>query len=161
MVALAWAAALLEGLTPLPWLTLTLSVLVAAAALDIYARSSGNARKAGGPALASALLFAAMLAIGALDALLDLRLDAPVAAAYDVVVVVVAGWLTIDLLAGRWTEATVADLVSQSAVRMTRVASGPRSTSTRRPGPGPRLPGAGRGCVRRRRRPARRRTAGG
>ena len=76
-------------------------------------RSAGNARKAGGPALASALLFAGMLAIGALDALLDLRLDAPVAVAYDLVVVAVAGWLTLDLLAGRWTEATVADLVSQ------------------------------------------------
>ena len=113
VVALAWVAALLEGLTPLPWLTLTLSVLVAAAALDIYARSSGNARKAGGPALASALLFAGMLGIGAVNTLMDLRLDASVAVAYDLVVVLVAGWLTIDLLAGRWTEATVADLVSQ------------------------------------------------
>ena len=54
-----------------------------------------------------------MLALATGDRLLDLGWDTGIAVIYDVVVVVIAGWLTMDLLAGRWTEATVADLVSQ------------------------------------------------
>ena len=117
VVGLAWLASLAEGLAPTPWLTSTLSVLVAGAALDIYRRSSGNARKAGGPALASALLFAAVLALASGDRLFDLGWDQGIAVTYDVVVVGIAGWLTLDLLSGRWTEATVADLVSQLGER--------------------------------------------
>ena len=83
------------------------------AALDIFTRSSGNARKAGGPALVSALLFAGVLAASSVNRLLGLHLDVGIAATYDVVVMLVAAWLTFDLLAGRWTEATVADLISQ------------------------------------------------
>jgi signal transduction histidine kinase len=113
VVALAWVVGVVEGLHPVPWLTLSVSVLVAGVALDIFARSSGNARKAGGPALVSALLFAGVLAASSVNRLTDLRLDAGIAAIYDVVVVLVATWLTVDLLAGRWTEATVADLVTQ------------------------------------------------
>jgi signal transduction histidine kinase len=113
VIVLAWVAAVIEGLRPVPWLTLGLSALVAAAALDIFTRSSGNARKAGGPALVSALVFAGMLAVSSVNRRLGLELDAGIAATYDVVVILVAAWLTFDLLAGRWTEATVADLVTQ------------------------------------------------
>ena len=113
VVLLAWGAGVVEGLQPVPWLTLGLSALVAAVALEIFTRSSGNARKAGGPALVSALLFAGVLAAGSLNRLHDLRLDAEIAVAYDLVVVLVAGWLTVDLLWGRWTEATTADLIRQ------------------------------------------------
>ena len=113
VVALAWVAGVVEGVRSAPWLTLSLSVLVACAALDIYRRSSGNARKAGGPALASALLFAGVLALASTDRLLELGWDSGIAVTYDVVVVVIACWLTVDLLTGRWTDATVADLVSQ------------------------------------------------
>jgi signal transduction histidine kinase len=110
---LAWGVGLLEGLHPVPGLTLLLGALVTAAALDIYLRSSGNARQAGAPALVSALLFAGVLEASSLNRLLDLRLDNTLAITYDAVVMVVAAWLTLDLLAGRWTEATVADLVTQ------------------------------------------------
>jgi signal transduction histidine kinase len=113
VVGLAWVAGLLEGVVRVPWVTLGLSVVVALAALDIYLRSSGNARKAGGPALVSALLFASVLALASVDRLADLRWDSGIAVVYDVVVIAVAAWLTVDLLTGRWSEATVADLVSQ------------------------------------------------
>ena len=97
----------------MPWLTLGLSVLVAVAALDIFTRSSGNARKAGGPALVSALLFAGVLARAASTGCSTSASTRASRSTYDVVVVLVAVWLTVDLLAGRWTEATVADLVTQ------------------------------------------------
>lgn len=113
VIVLAWVAAVVEGLRPVPWLTLGLSALVAVAAIDIFTRSSGNARKAGGPALVSALLFAGMLAASSVNRLLALHLDVGVAATYDAVVMLVAAWLTFDLLAGRWTEATVAELITQ------------------------------------------------
>lgn len=113
VIVLAWLASVVEGLRSSPWLTLGLSALVAVAALDMFMRSSGNARKAGGPALVSALLFAGVLAASSVNQLLGLRLDVGIAAVYDVVVMLVAAWLTFDLLAGRWTEATVADLISQ------------------------------------------------
>jgi signal transduction histidine kinase len=113
VIGLAWVTAVVEGLHPVPWLTLGLSTLVAVAALDIFTRSSGNARKAGGPALVSALLFAGVLAASSVNRLLGLDLDVGIAATYDAVVMLVAAWLTFDLLAGRWTEATVADLVTQ------------------------------------------------
>jgi signal transduction histidine kinase len=113
VVAVAWVAGVVEGVRPVPWLTLGVAVVVAAAAIDIYQRSSGNARQAGGPALISALLFAAALAAGSINRLLELRLDVPVAVTYDVVVMAVAVWLTTDLLTGRWSDATVAELVTQ------------------------------------------------
>jgi signal transduction histidine kinase len=113
VIVLAWVAALIEGLYAAPWLTLGLSTLVAVAALDIFTRSSGNARKAGGPALVCALLFAGVLAASSVNRLLGLHLDVGIAATYDVVVMLVAAWLTFDLLLGRWTDATVADLISQ------------------------------------------------
>ncbi len=113
VIVLAWVAAVVEGLRSVPWLTVGLSALVAVAALDIFTRSSGNARKAGGPALVSALLFAGVLAASSANRLLGLRLDVGIAVTYDVVVMLVAAWLTFDLLMGRWTEATVADLISQ------------------------------------------------
>jgi len=113
VVVLAWVAGIVEGLRPVPWWTLALSALVAATAIDIFARSTGNARKAGGPALLAALLFAGVLAASSLNRLADLELDSGLALTYDLVVVLVAVWLTLDLLAGRWTDATVADLVAQ------------------------------------------------
>ena len=113
VIVLAWVAGAVEGLRPLPWLTLSLSALVAAAAVDIFTRTSGNARKAGGPALVSALLFAAVLALSSVNRLANLGMDTGLAATYDGVVVLVAVWLTVDLLAGRWSEATVADLITQ------------------------------------------------
>jgi len=49
-VLAAYVAAVVEGFIDSPWLTLGLAVLVAVAAVDVFARTSGKARKAGGPA---------------------------------------------------------------------------------------------------------------
>ena len=51
------------------WLTLAVAVLIAVAAVDVFVRTSGPARKAGRPALAAALAFAGVLALGAVDRL--------------------------------------------------------------------------------------------
>ena len=49
--------------------TLLLAALVALAAADVFLRTSGTARRAGIPALAAALAFAAVLALGAVQRL--------------------------------------------------------------------------------------------
>ena len=114
VICLGWAAAVYEGLADdVPAVSAGLALLVAVAALDLYRRSSGPARKAGGPALAAAIAFAAVLALSSANQLADLSADLAVAMTYDVVVCGVALGLTADLLAGRWTAATVADLVAQ------------------------------------------------
>ncbi|MGD1221450.1 sensor histidine kinase [Streptomyces krungchingensis] len=113
-VALAgYGAALYEGFVPAPWLTVGLSALVVAAALDVFARTSGPARRAGRSALAAALVFAAVLALGSANVLLEWGADRAVLLVYDTAVCLVVIWLTMDLRYGRWTEATVAELVTQ------------------------------------------------
>ncbi|MFF4274432.1 sensor histidine kinase [Streptomyces sp. NPDC001536] len=113
VVLAAYMAAGYEGFVPTPWLTAGLSVLVIAAAVDVFARTSGPARRAGRSALAAALLFAGVLALGSANVLLKWGADRTVLLVYDAAVCLVAIWLTVDLLYGRWTEATVADLVTQ------------------------------------------------
>jgi signal transduction histidine kinase len=112
-VALAYVVAALEWFADNPWLTAGLSGLVIVAALDVYARTSGRTRKAGGPALLAALAFAAVLGLSSANQILDWGADRPVLYAYYAVVSSVVLLLTADLLWGRWTDATVADFVTQ------------------------------------------------
>ena len=112
VVGLAYGSAVVEGLSQNSWLSLLLAVLVAAAALDVFTRTSGPARKAGGPALGAALAFAAVLALGSANQLLGWDADTPVLLAYDAVVALVSVVLLADLLRGRWTDDTLADLVT-------------------------------------------------
>jgi signal transduction histidine kinase len=112
-VVAAYALAVVEWFTREAWLTAALSGLVVIAALDVYARTSGRARKAGGPALIAALAFAAVLAMSSANRLLEWNADRAVEYAYYAVVSSVVILLTADLLWGRWSEATVADLVTQ------------------------------------------------
>ncbi|WP_456826476.1 sensor histidine kinase [Cellulomonas sp. P5_E12] len=109
--AYAWAVA--EGWASAPSITAAVAVVIALAALDTYLRTSGPARKAGLPALIAALMFASVVGLGALNQLLDWQADDALALAYDAVMILVAGWLALDLLHGGWTDATVADLVTQ------------------------------------------------
>ena len=76
IVALAYITAIVEPLARNDALTLALSGLVALAAAQVFLGTSGPARKAGGPALAAALAFAAVLALGAVGRLLDWSPDA-------------------------------------------------------------------------------------
>lgn len=111
LIAYGWAIA--EGWISEPAVTAVLALVMAAAATEGYLHTSGPARRAGRPGFAAALLFAGILGLSAANQLLGLRADTVVALAYDVVMVFVAVWLTVDLLHGRWTEATLADLVTQ------------------------------------------------
>ncbi|BAK33087.1 putative two-component system histidine kinase [Microlunatus phosphovorus NM-1] len=113
----AYLVSIVEATASNPWVTLGMAALVAAAAADIYARTSGPARKAGGPALGAALTFASVLALSAANQLLLWQSDRLVALVYDLAICVVALVLTSDLLWGRWTEATVADFVTQLGCR--------------------------------------------
>ena len=113
VVVLAYAAALYDGFVGSPWVTGALALLVGAAAANLYARTSGPARKAGAPALVAASGLALVLALSSANVLLELRRETEIAFAYDAVVCLIALGLTLDLLVGRWTEATVADLISQ------------------------------------------------
>ncbi|MFF4353047.1 sensor histidine kinase [Streptomyces sp. NPDC001530] len=117
VVLAAYVAAGYEGFVRTPWLTAGLSALVVAAALDVFARTSGPARRAGRSALAAALVFAGVLALGSANVLLEWGADRAVLLVYDAAVCLVVTWLTVDLLYGRWTEATVADLVTQLGLR--------------------------------------------
>lgn len=112
-VLAAYVTAVVEGVVGSPWLTLGLALLVAVAALDAFTQTSGKARKAGGPALGAALAFAGVLALSSANLLLRWDADRPVLLTYDATICAVAVVLTADLLWGRWTDATVADLVTQ------------------------------------------------
>jgi signal transduction histidine kinase len=111
VVAAAYVDAAIEPLARNDILTLALAAAVALTALQVFARASGPARKAGGPALASALAFAGVLALGALERLAGGHRDAAVLWAYDLVIASVAIVLLADLLRGRWAEAVVTGLV--------------------------------------------------
>lgn len=112
-VMIAYAVSLLEAVVRTPWLTLGLAVLVAAAAVDVFARTSGRARKAGWPALIAALTFAAVLAFSCANLLLGWEADRLVLFVYDTTIAALALILTADLRSGRWTDATLSDLVTQ------------------------------------------------
>jgi signal transduction histidine kinase len=110
VVALAYVTAIVEPLARNDGLTLALSGLVALAAVQVFLGTSGPARKAGGPALAAALAFAAVLTLGAFGRLFDWSTDA-VLLTYDAVIACVVVGLLVDLLRGRWSEAVVTGLV--------------------------------------------------
>lgn len=112
-VAAAYVAAAVEVVAANAWLTLALAGMVAVAALDLFARTTGRARKAAGPALVAALAFSAALAISSANRLLAWEADRQVLLLYDAVLVLAAVGLTRDLLRGRWSEAALADLVAQ------------------------------------------------
>lgn len=114
----AYLAAAFDAIARDPWLTAGLAILVTAAAGDIFARTSGPARKAAGPALGAACGFASVLALSSANSLLELGADRAVLVTYDTVICLVVLWLTLDLRYGRWTEATIADLVTQLGRRV-------------------------------------------
>ncbi|MDX6260609.1 MAG: hypothetical protein QOH84_2297 [Kribbellaceae bacterium] len=112
-VATAYVVSLLEAIFDTPWLTLGLAALVAVAAVDVFARTSGRARKAAWPAVIAALVFAGVLAFSCTNLLFGWQADRLVLVVYDTVVSLLAIALTADLRSGRWTDATLADLVTQ------------------------------------------------
>ena len=110
-VGVAYVDGLVKPIASNDVVTLAVAVLVAVAAVDVFVRTSGPARRSGAIALASALAYAGTLAAGALVRLFDLDADETVLILYDAVVASIAIVLLLELLFGRWTEETVADLV--------------------------------------------------
>jgi signal transduction histidine kinase len=111
VVLAAYVDAAVEPLAANNVVTLGLSGLIAFTALHLYYGASGPARRAGGPALAATLAFAAVLALGAIERLADLQARGIVIWTYDIVVATVAIVLLVDLLRGRSAEAAVTRLV--------------------------------------------------
>jgi hypothetical protein len=111
VVVAAYLDAVIAPLARNDVLTLALSGAVALAAVQVFLGTSGPARKAGGPALAAALAFAGVLALGAVARLADWDADRAVLWTYDIVIAAVAIGLLVDLLRGRWAEAAVTGLV--------------------------------------------------
>lgn len=112
VIAAAYVLAIVEAFLPTAALTVGLAVLVAAAAVDVFVRTTGPARKAGRPALWAALGFSGVLVTSALNQLLGWDVDQAVLLAYDAVVAGAAVVLAADLRWGRWTESTLSDLVA-------------------------------------------------
>ncbi len=107
----AYVHAVIEPVARNDVVTLALAVLVAVAALDIFLRTSGTARRAGIPALVAALTFAAILALGAIQRLADWDADKQVLWSYNIVVALLVLVLLVDLLRGRWADAVISDLI--------------------------------------------------
>lgn len=110
VIAAAYVYALVEPLARYDALTIALSGVVALTAGRLFLGSSGPARKAGGPALAAAFAFAAVLAFGAIARQVGWDADV-VLVTYDVVIACVVVGLTLDLFRGRWADAVVTGLV--------------------------------------------------
>jgi signal transduction histidine kinase len=109
--AYGWAFA--EAWQNTPAVTAVVALAVALAAYDTHARTSGPARRAGLPGLMAALLFASVLGLSAANQLLSWEGDTAVAFLYDAVMLAIPSWLAYDLLRGGWTDATLAQLITQ------------------------------------------------
>ena len=107
----AYAYSAIEPLAASDAVTLALSAVIAATAVRLFLATSGPARKAGGPALAAALAFAGVLALGSVGRLGGWYEDRGILWAYDLVIASVAIVLLFDLLRGRWADAVVTGLV--------------------------------------------------
>lgn len=110
-VVLAYLAAVVAPIAGDDTLALGLAALIAVTAAHVFRRASGPARRASRSALAAALAFAGILAGGSVQRLAGWDAESAVLYAYDAVVVAVVVLLFVNLMFGRWTEATVADLV--------------------------------------------------
>lgn len=112
-VAAGYAWALVAGWTRQPAGTAIVAALVAVSAVAAYLNATGPARHAGRPALAASLIFASILALSAANQLIGLQADLTVALVYDAGVATIAVWLAADFRHAGWTQATLADLVTQ------------------------------------------------
>jgi signal transduction histidine kinase len=91
--------------------TLILCSVLAAAAVDGWWAAAGpNRRARAGPA-AGGLAIAIVLGIGAVGQMAGWDADSATLWAYEVVLILVAAGLTVDLLAGRWSQSAVTGLV--------------------------------------------------
>ena len=117
VVAIAYVDAVVEPLASNSRVTLVLSGVVTLTALRAFAGTSGSARKAAGPALAAALAYSAVLALGALSRQTGWPPEHALLWIYDLVIAATAVVLLVDLLRARWAEAVVTGLVVELGSR--------------------------------------------
>jgi signal transduction histidine kinase len=110
VVTAAYVDAAISPLARNDALTLLLSAAVALAAVQVFVRTSGTARKAARPALRAALAFAGVLAFGAIGRAAGWNADT-ILWTYDVVIASLVIVLFVDLMRRRWVEAVVTGLV--------------------------------------------------
>lgn len=113
VVALAYVAAAVVDVGQNAVATLALGAFVVVVATRHYLRSGGPSRRARRPALAGTVAFVAVLGLGASADLAGAGagVDRAVLWAYEAVIVAIAVTFVGQLLAGRWTRATVTGLV--------------------------------------------------
>jgi signal transduction histidine kinase len=115
LARVAVAAVLVDGaVAPLARddrLTVLLAVLVAAAAVRVFAGSGGVDRRAAVPALVAAVAFAAILSLAAVLRLAGVQAERPVLWTYDLVIAALAAVLFVDLVRARWPDAVLRGLV--------------------------------------------------
>jgi len=111
-VVAAYVTALIEGVTAVVWPRVLLAVVLAAASVELLARTSGPARKAAAPAAVAGCAFVVVLALGAANRLSGWRIDLPLLLGYDAVLVGAATVLVGYLIWGRWVDAVLSDLVT-------------------------------------------------
>jgi signal transduction histidine kinase len=111
VVAGAYLDALVAPLARNDRVTLVLAGAVALAACLRFVTSSGPARRAGTPALFSALALSAALALAAAGRIEGIGHRDAVLLAYDVAIAWITVVLLTDLLRGRWSERAVSGLV--------------------------------------------------
>jgi len=110
VVAAAYVEAAIEPLARNDVATLALSGMLAVTGVWAYHGTAGPARRAAAPALAAALAFAGVLALGTVWRRAGLDVDT-LLLIYELVVVLIAVGLLVDLLRGRWADAVVRGLV--------------------------------------------------
>ena len=113
VVAAGYAYAAIEPVGQNEGVTIVLGILVIALSARRYIVAAGLRRAERAPAVAAALGFGLVLAVGSSLTLAgaDSRVDRVVLWAYMAVLFAITVGLTLDLLLGRWTSATVTGLV--------------------------------------------------
>jgi hypothetical protein len=113
VVAAGYASAVVADVGESPWVMLGLAAALVGTLATTYMRAGGPMRRARRVALAAALAFAAVLAAAAVVSLADAGAgtDRALLWAYQAVIVAIAVGLTVDLLRGGWSAATVTGLV--------------------------------------------------
>jgi signal transduction histidine kinase len=111
VVAGAYVDAALTPVAEKDALTLVLSGAMIGTAAIAYRRTTGPLRTARRRALAAALAYGIVLALGAVGRVAGLDADRAVLWAYDVVIAGMVIMLFVDLLRGRWREPVVTGLV--------------------------------------------------
>jgi hypothetical protein len=110
-VAAAYAYAAIYPIARSDYATIGFAVGLVAVAAYRYAVANGTERRARLSALAAALAFGSVLALGAATQVANADIDRTVLWAYYLVVLLIALGLAADLLRGRWAQATVTGLV--------------------------------------------------